>query len=146
MSTAPTSEMPVDLMAAIATEPLWLQIWVGLLGLANLGALLFVLVKQDDKWRPRKETLAILASFMLAGAFMEWLYHQVGYVRLLGLPHLVFWTPVYAWLLLRYRKGDFSGLFKHYLLFYLIIAGISLVIDSVDVIRYLLGDHTPLHL
>ena len=73
---------------------------------------------------------------MAAGVYMSWLYEQVGYVRLLGLPHLVFWTPVYVWVLLRRRTIGTNSLFGKYVLLYLAIAGISLVIDLVDVVRY----------
>jgi hypothetical protein len=71
---------------------------------------------------------------------MNWLYTQVGYVRLLGVAHLVFWTPVYVWVLLHRRTLQSEGLFGKYVLLYLVVAGISLVIDLVDLIRYLLGD------
>ena len=86
------------------------------------------------------EALAILVSFFAAGAAMGWLYQQLGYVRLLGLPHLVFWLPVYAWLVVKFRRNEFTPPFKHYLLLYFLVAGISLVLDFVDVFRYLLGE------
>ncbi len=138
--------MPESLNAAIATEPMWLQAWVGMLVVANLGALAFVVTKQSGSWRPRKEAIAILVSFFAAAALMTWLYDRVGYVRLLGLAHLLFWGPVFLWLILRYRKGEFSSPFSKYLAFYFLIAGISLVVDSIDVLRYVLGDTTSLHL
>ncbi len=138
--------MPANLQAAIATEPMWLQLWVMLLVVVNLAALLFVITKQTGHYRVRWESLAILFSFVAAGIAMSWLYQQVGYVRLLGLPHLVFWLPVYIWLLRKYRHGEFVVPFKQYLLVYFVIAGISLVIDAIDVARYLLGNQQPLHL
>jgi len=130
---------PPTLDQAIATEPLWLQAWVGLLVVVNLLAVLFV-IGRDPRWRIRPEPVAILVSFFAAGLFMSWLYAQVGYVRLLGLPHLVFWTPVWAWLLVRRREIGTQSWFGRYVHAYLVVAGISLVIDAVDVTRYLLGD------
>jgi len=91
-------------------------------------------------WRVRLESLAILLSFVAAAVFMTWLYTQVGYVRPLGVAHLVFWSPVYVWVLLRRRALQSEGLFGKYVLRYLVVAGISLVIDLIDLIRYLLGD------
>ncbi len=131
---------PATLNQAIAAEPLWLQGWVLLLVLANLLAIFFVVRREDGRWRVRPEPIAILASFFAAGAFMGWLYEQVGYVRLLGLAHLVFWGPVWVWVLTRRREIGSQGAFGKYLVCYLVIAGISLVIDVVDVVRYLLGD------
>lgn len=138
--------MPETLNDAILSEPMWLQGWVGLLVIANLLALAFVATKQSGKWAMRKEAVAILVSFFAAGALMTWMYGQFGYVRLLGLPHLIFWGPVFVWLLIRFRKGDFESPFSKYLIFYFLIAGISLVVDAIDVVRYLAGDTTPLHL
>jgi len=139
-------ETPPDLNAAIATEPLWLQAWVGLLVVVNLGALLFVVGREGGRWRVRPEPVAILLAFLAAGVFMGWLYEQVGYVRLLGLAHLVCWTPVWVWILTRrhlltpHRPGGTASLFGKYIHAYLVVAGISLVIDAIDVVRYLLGD------
>ncbi len=137
--------MPETLGAAIATEPVWLQSWVFILGGAHLAGLAFVVGRDTGRWRVRLEPIAILASFLVAGALMGWLYGQVGYVRLLGLAHLVGWTPAFAWLLSRRRAIGTASLFGKYVHGYLIIAGTSLAIDAVDVIRYLLGDGQLLH-
>ena len=131
--------MPADLNAAIALQPVWLQAWVMVLVVVNLAAGLFLLTRRDGRLRVRIEAVAILASFVVAGMAMGWLYQQVGYVRLLGLPHLLFWLPVYAWLVAKFRRNAFTPPFRHYLLVYFLIAGISLVVDLIDVLRYLLG-------
>ena len=131
--------VPADLNAAIAGQPMWLQAWVLVLVITNLAAVFFIVTKQQGRYRPRPEALAILVSFFAAAIFMSWLYDQVGFVRLLGLPHLVFWLPVYIWLLIRYRAGRYAAPFKQYLLVYFLIDGISLLIDASDVVRYLLG-------
>ena len=138
--------MPPTLNDAIMTEPIWLQAWIGLLVIANLGTLAFVMTKESGRWRFRLEAVAILASFFAAAALMTWMYDKFGYVRLLGLPHLIFWGPVLAWLIYRYRKGAFVPPFSIYLIFYFVIAGTSLLIDAIDVIRYFSGDDGPLHL
>lgn len=137
--------MPPTLNEAIATEPLWLRGWLVILVTANLAAVLFVVGREEGRWRVRPEAIAILVSFVAAGVFMNWLYAQVGYVRLLGLAHLVFWGPVWAWILVRRRTIGSDSLFAKYLLVYLVIAGLSLAIDAVDVVRHLLGDGELLH-
>ena len=76
---------------------------------------------------------------------MTWLYSQVGYVRLLGLAHLVYWTPVYLWMWSRRRALVRGTLFTKWVQAYLIIVGLSLAIDVVDVIRHLVGDGELLH-
>ena len=138
--------MPVDLGAAIASSASWVQIWVQILVVVNLAAIFFVVVRKDGKFSVRIEAIAIVASFVLAGAMMTWMYTQIGFVRLLGLPHLIFWLPIYVWLLLKFRAGAFDAPFKYYLLLYFLIAGISLVIDLSDVTRYLIGERQSLHI
>ncbi|MCG8429372.1 MAG: hypothetical protein MI754_18625 [Chromatiales bacterium] len=134
------NQIPPSLFEAIQTEPLWLQAWVMLLGLSLIASVFFVVGRSEGGWKLRPECLAILASLFVAGAIMEWLYAQVGYVRLLGLGHLIGWTPVYAYVLWRRKKIGTDTWFGKYIHVYLIVAGISLLIDAVDVIRYLAGD------
>ena len=132
--------MPPTLFEAIATEPFWLQAWVAALAGVHLPALAFVVGRDAGRWRVRPEPVAVLAGFVVAAVAMDWLYGQVGYVRLLGLAHLVGWTPAFAWVLSRRRLFGSGSLFSRWLHVYLVVAGTSLVIDFVDVIRHLLGD------
>lgn len=141
----PATEIPANLNEAIATEPIWLQAWVMVLVAANLAALLFVVGRREGRWQVRPEPIAIVVSFVAAGLFMGWLYAQVGYVRLLGVAHLVFWGPVWAWILSRRRAIGTGSLFGKYIHLYLVVAGASLLIDAIDVIRHLLGDGELLH-
>ena len=132
--------LPATLTEAIATEPGWLRAWVMLLVVSNLAGLLFIVGRGEGRWLVRPEPIAIVASFVAAGVFMGWMYEQVGYVRLLGLAHLLCWGPAYAWVLMRRRAIGTASLFGKYVTLYLVIAGISLAIDAVDVVRYLAGD------
>jgi hypothetical protein len=143
MNSAP--EIPATLNDAIASEPVWLQAWVLVLVVANLAALLFVIGRKEGRWLVRPEPIAIVVSFVAAAMFMGWLYAQVGYVRLLGLAHLVCWGPVWVWILSRRRSIGTDTLFGKYVHFYLVIAGTSLLIDGIDVVRHLLGDGELLH-
>ncbi len=137
--------MPPTLGEAIATEPMWLQTWVGVLGIVQLVGLVFVVGRADGRWQVRPEPIVMLASLIAAATLMEWLYGQVGYVRLLGLAHIVCWTPVYVWFLRRRRLVGTRSMFGRWINAYLVIVGISLVIDFVDVTRHLLGDGELLH-
>ncbi len=72
-----------------------------------------------------------------------WLVSQLGYVRLLGLPHIVVWTPLVVFLLRQSRRAEMPAMARHIL--YVIVAAmiISLAFDYVDVARYLMGERTP---
>ncbi len=124
---------------AIAAQPLWLQGWVMVLVLTHLVALRFVVRRGEGgklvlRWQP----IAILLSFFAAAALMSWLFSRVGYSRLLGVAHLVFWTPVWVWVFATRSDAD-RPLLRRYFGLYLLIAGASLVIDLVDLVRYLAG-------
>lgn len=131
---------PNNLNQAIATEPMWLQAWVMVLVATNFAALLFAVGRENARWRVRAEALAIVCAFVASAAFMGWLYERVGYVRLLGLAHLLCWGPVWIWIFRRRRAIGTRTVFGKYVRLYLAIAGASLAIDALDVIRYLAGD------
>ena len=80
----------------------------------------------------------ILAAIVLSFISILYLYSEFGYVRLLGLPHIVFWTPMllYFW---KVVPGLEPSLLKKYLYLVMGINFISLLFDYVDVARYLLG-------
>jgi len=132
--------IPATLNEAIFSEPLWLQAWVMLLVIANIGAIPFAPTKENNAWKLRSECVAIIVSFVVAAILMDWMYNTFGYVRLLGMAHLVAWTPAFVYVLMRRKQLGMSTAFGKYVHFYLVIAGLSLVIDLLDVVRYLVGD------
>ena len=138
--------LPAGLNEAMAAEPAWLSAWLLVLGGTHFISIFFVAWRADGQWGFRWEPLAIIGSLMVAGLFMNELYDRVGYVRLLGLAHLVCWAPIYGWLLYRRRAIGFSSLWGKYVHMYLLIAGISLVVDAIDVVRYLVGDSGNLYM
>ncbi|SHE80993.1 hypothetical protein SAMN04487965_0699 [Microbulbifer donghaiensis] len=138
--------MPANLVAAADMEHQRLRCWPRTLLLANIAAIFFIPTRRDGRWRARPEAVALLVAFVAAGAVMNWMYAKVGYVRLPGVPQLVFWLPVVLWILAKFHRDAFSGAFKYYVFCYLVIVGTFLVVDTSDLIRYLLGDHRPLHL
>ena len=71
---------------------------------------------------------------------MSALHAAVGWSRLLGLPHVVFWTPLWLLALREWRRGDATGAYRRWLTVLLWTDGISLLFDYSDVIRYLLGE------
>lgn len=106
------------------------NIWVGLLVLVNMGGGLFFI-------RAVEGQLALVC--MMAAFFIMWgIYVKRGFVRLLGLGHLIAWTPQIIW----YAQviGSTAGVFQYWLISVLVVNGISLMIDFVDVVRYSLGD------
>ena len=100
--------IPARLNEAIFSEPLRLQVWVMLLVIANIAAIPFVLAKEKGAWKVRSECVAIIVSFVIAVILMDWMYNSFGYGRLLGVAHLVAWTPAFVYVLECRKKLSFS--------------------------------------
>lgn len=120
-----------DMMSLIAREPLWLKSWVYWMIFINSISIFFAFTRNEAHW--------VLTAWLANLLTMPMLFDAVGYVRLLGLPHIVFWTPlvIYLWMKRRSFSGTWAG---RYLWVVMATNGASLVIDYIDVARYLAGD------
>ncbi|MCB4456535.1 hypothetical protein [Leisingera sp. McT4-56] len=129
----------MTLEEAIATQPQWVQIWVNIL---FLGA--FVLPLALLIWKPsRIAGLVTVAASLLAGGGVYWIYGQLGYVRLLGLPHVILWTPLAVWLWRQRARPDMPAWPRRIILMVCAVIAVSLAFDYVDLARYLLGERQP---
>ena len=121
-----------SLNEAIMMQPLWLQGWIGRMVAVNLlGAVIFIR-RPEAKW--------VLTAMAGNIALMNWLYAVYGYQRILGLAHVVFWTPLVIYLSRRrphWNVKTYGGKWVA-ILFTTNLA--SLVIDYIDVARYLAGE------
>ncbi len=113
----------------MALQPMWVQIWVNFLGLVNFAALFFL-----------RSHLAriVLIAIILSGIGLVYLHSQFGYVRLLGLPHIVLWTPMLIYFWQQMPKLQPSRLLT-YLRVLTTTNFVSLLFDYVDVARYFLN-------
>ena len=122
--------------ADIQQLPQWVQYWVNFLGAVIVMSTLAFLVKKET----RLLGLAMIVSMILVIPSMIWLHGQMGMVRLLGLVHVVFWTPlvIYMWKVL--RTAELGRLYTAIVWITLITLCISLAFDFADVARWLLGE------
>lgn len=121
------------MLSHLLREPAWLQIWVAWLILINSASLLF--------WR-RIEARWVLAAWLGNIVFMSALFEISGYNRLLGLSHVIFWTPLLVYLLVRREALRRS---RPLYLWATVLAAsnaVSLAIDYVDVFRHVIGGRT----
>lgn len=125
----------IGFMKGLWTLPAPWRLWVGLLVAANMVAPLFFL--------DTVEARVVLAAMALGAGLQMWIFNAKGFVRLLGVGHLVAWAPMLPWLAGRLGLPGHSEAFDTWLMAVLVLDGISLVIDAADVIRYLLGDQAP---
>jgi hypothetical protein len=75
---------------------------------------------------------------MLVG--MGWVYEQMGYVRLLGIVHVILWTPLFIYLFIRAKNGEMPLLCRLAMWMFAATLAVSLVFDYTDVVRYVLGE------
>lgn len=127
-----------ELMAAwdadITRQPEWVQIWMMVMTVVLVGGGLVVsFVRVEARW--------VLAGFVAGGIAMLSLYSQMGYVRLLGLGHVLFWTPVLIYLLRRRDKWRMKETWSgKWIALAAAVMTVSLVFDYTDVARWVLGE------
>jgi hypothetical protein len=111
------------------------RIWVALLILVNAIVPLFFLETPEAR--------LVLIAMMLGALIQMGIFRYRGFVRLLGVGHLLVWPPLLLWLWLRPGGIDTSSYFGKWLLVVIALDLGSLLIDAVDVVRYALGDRQP---
>ena len=95
-------------------------------------------------WRQtRVAAIVTLVTGIAGGFFVGWLYDKMGYVKLLGLPHIIFWTPAAIYLFLQLRRTDLPKWSRWIMMVVLGTIVVSLAFDYTDALRYLLGNRTP---
>jgi hypothetical protein len=101
--------------------------------LINLSSIFFL---------PRTEAWVVLGTGLLAATIMTVLHAKLGYVRLLGIGHFV-WIPMLIWLGFRLDNILEGTLFRGWILTLMAMNTVSLLLDIIDLIRYLRGDRAP---
>jgi hypothetical protein len=108
--------------------------WLALLMIVNMVVPIFFI--------ETLEAQVVLATLLASAVLMMFIFAQKGFVRLLGLGH-VLWIPLLLWLSGRIDFTDASTGLDRWLVAITVLNGLSLVIDVVDVIRYAKGERAP---
>ncbi len=121
---------------AIAAQPAWVGIWLNVL---LFGA--FILPVSLLIWKQTRLTAVITVIASIIGAVSTaWLFGQMGYVKLLGLPHIIVWTPLVIYLYRQQARGDMPVWPRRIIWVVMTTILISLAFDYTDVARYVLGE------
>ena len=124
---------------ALAAQPAWVGYWVNWL---FVGA--FILPFGLLVWKETRITgIITLVSSIAAGMGVMWMFEQMGYVKALGVPHILIWTPLAYYLFRQMQKPEMRVWPKRLIAVSLATILVSLVFDYVDAVRYLLGERTP---
>tara|TARA_B110000908_G_C10238371_1_gene444702 strand:+ start:946 stop:1341 length:396 start_codon:yes stop_codon:yes gene_type:complete len=130
----------MTLEEAMALQPQWVVIWVYVLVAGAFVAPVVLLI-----WKAsRKAGIITLVASLLAGFGVQMMFDAMGYVKLLGLPHLILWVPIVVFLMAQQARGDMTNWPRRIIWFIIAIICISLVFDFIDVARWILGERAPL--
>jgi len=126
----------VSFEEAVALQPAWVGIWLNILLLGAFALPITLLF-----WRAsRMAGFWSLVAALLSGVSVTWMFNQLGYVKLLGLPHLLFWGPLLVYLWRQIKRPDMPVWPRRIIYVVMTVIAISLAFDTVDVLRYLLGE------
>jgi len=120
----------VDFANEILNMPTLVVIWVFFLVTVNLCSLFFI---------KRREGQITLLGFLLAGALMVLIFKINGFNKFLGIAHLIVWPPVLIYIFMRSKVAEKGSMIWKWMIMLLITNSISLTIDLIDVISYILG-------
>ena len=124
---------------ATALQPAWVGIWLNIL---LFGA--FILPVALLFWKQSRITAIVtLVASALSAAGVIWIFNELGYVKLMGLSHIIFWTPLVFFLFSKAKQPDMPAWPRRILWFVMVTIVISLAFDYVDVARYFLGEREP---
>ena len=92
----------------------------------------------------RKLGLYVLGTIVATVAIMVAMHAQMGMVCLLGIVHVVLWTPM-VWILWRRLKSDPPAkIYSAAIVLLMVISIGALVFDYYDVLRWVFGERGPI--
>ena len=114
----------------------WMIVWLYWMSFAITVTPLVLIFSKATRLDAVIVFLTNLAMFV----GMAWIYEQMGYVRMMGIVHVILWTPLFIYLFLRAKKGEMPLLCRLAIWMFVATLAVSLVFDYTDVARYLLGE------
>lgn len=109
------------------------RLWCVWLVAVNLGCLYFI---------AHLEAQLVLIVTLLAVAAQALIYGRIGFTRILGTTH-VLWLPMFAWFATRTDSIAQDPALAAWLLVLVATNTSSLVVDTIDAIRFLRGERAP---
>jgi hypothetical protein len=123
-----------EAMFTLATG--WMTVWLYWMAFAiTVTPLVLVFSKAT-----RIDAVIVFLVNMAMFVGMGWLYEQMGYVRLMGIVHVILWTPLLIYLFRRAKNGEMPLLCRLTMWMFAATLALSLAFDYTDTARYLLGE------
>jgi len=131
---APGRKIMTGLIKSILKMPAPWLVWIMLLLAVNMIVPMIYIQTLEAQ-------LTLVA--MMSGVVAQSIIHaRLGFVKLLGLGH-VLWIPLVIWLGLQISDAGLGHGFGIWLASLVLLNTISLIIDFVGVVQFILGNRTP---
>ncbi|MEM8750980.1 MAG: hypothetical protein AAGF28_11820 [Pseudomonadota bacterium] len=125
---------------AAAQLPTWVQYWLNVIVVVPSVSMLVLLFWKQT----RRLALICIALFALGIGGVMLIFSQMGFVRLMGLGHVIFWTPLCILVWQHIKNHNPTGVVRVALWALLIVVAAALAFDIADVVRWILGERAPM--
>ena len=129
-------ETIINFVSDVLAQPVVVQLWV-LWMIAAIFIVPGLLLRHESSKREGKVILA--SSIVLAVLMLLW-HSQVGYTRIVALPHILIWMPLLAYLYARRNTLASPSHVRWATMALVLTIVVSLAFDITDAIRYILGE------
>lgn len=109
------------------------RLWCVWLVAVNSACLLFI---------SHIEAQVVLAVTLLSVVIQSLIYQKTGFTRVLGIVHVA-WIPMFLWLASRTESISENFEMRAWLIVLFLTNLISLLVDTIDVARYIKGERQP---
>ena len=130
----------INFISDVLAQPVAVQLWV-LWMTAAIFVVPGLLLRYESA---RREGKVILASSIVLAVLMLLWYSQVGYTRIIALPHILIWPPLLGYLYSRRNNLASPSHVRRMTTILVLTIVVSLAFDVTDVIRYLLGERASM--
>jgi hypothetical protein len=124
-------DIKFDLINRISEGPPWVYWWTRVIDISNWLLILFAFFDPRARWA----LLAWLCNIVM----ILTLYNLFGYSRILGLSHIIAWTPLMFYLLRQRKPFSEENWAGRYLYWFMSVVVVSLAFDYFDLGRYLIA-------
>ena len=121
-------------MRTLFSLPMPIRIWLGLLMFLNMAVPLFYI--------GTPEGIAALAAATAGAVTMTMINERLRFVRLMGLGH-IYWIPLVIFFLWRVDSAPSESLFQYWMWSIILLNSVSILIDAVDIMKYINGERAP---
>ena len=121
-------------MKTMMIMPIPWQVWLGILVIVNMIVPFFFIHKLEAQ--------VVVATAIVGLVIMSVVFSVKGFVRLLGIGHIG-WIPLVFWLWTRLVHAPADSIFGYWLMAVVVLNSLSLIIDTIEVLRYVKGERSP---